>query len=164
MAPRFDLVAPGLAAVERYRPDLLVVELLRGQRPFSGLLEQVDWRLCGLVSRWVERGRVTGALGELLLVHPGRHLRCAYLLVVGIGAMEEVSSLSCNRLLDDIVGVCDGLRLGSVALPLPGCSTGRVRPAVAAQLLAIRVDRRPLRVIAVARDHLHVEIAATLAQ
>jgi len=155
-------VPPDLPAVERFRPDLLVVELCQGQRPFSGLLEQVDWRVGGMISRAVTRGWVTGALGELVLLGAGRHLRARHLVSVGLGRPEEASSLTCNRLLDDIMEVCDGLRVESVALPLPGRSTGRIRAAVAGQFLNIRVGARALRAIAIEEPRLHVEIAAAL--
>jgi hypothetical protein len=161
--PSFDLVPPELRRVERYYPDLLVLELCQGQRPFSGLLEQVDWRLCGLISRWVERGRVTGEVGERVLLHPGRHLRCDHVLVMGIGPADQLNSLICNRALEEIMEVCDGLQTQVVALPLPGRASGQVKPEVAAQFLTIRVGKRPLRVVAVEEEHLHADISATLA-
>ena len=162
MAPRFELVAPILSEVERFRPELLVVEVVQGERPLRGLLEQVDWRLCGLISRAMARGRITGELGEMVLVGAGRHLRSRYLVLIGLGARDQANSLNCNRLLDDIMAMCDGLKVESVALPLPGRSTGNVRPATAGQLLNIRVGERGLRAIAMEQEELHAEVAAAL--
>jgi len=85
------------------------------------------------------------------------------LVLLGLGRPEEANSLNCNRLLDDVVRVCDGLGVRSVALPLPGRSTGRVRAAVAGQLLRIRLGQRALRAIAIERQDLHPELAGVLA-
>jgi hypothetical protein len=158
----FELAPPMLRMVERYRPDLLVVELYQGQRPFSGLLEQVDWRLSGVISREVALARVTGRLGEQVLLPPGRHIRCGQVLVASLGPRAGVSSLICNRVIGEIARACDGLGTRCVALPLPGRAAGRFAAGVAAQLLANQFREREMRIVVIEEEQLHQEVAAAL--
>lgn len=160
--PTFDLVPPMLPVVERFRPDLLVVELYQGQRPFTGMLEQVDWRLCGVISRELALARVTGQLGEQVLLPSGRHIRCGQVVVASLGPPAAVNSLICNRVLGEIARTCDGLGPRCVALPLPGRAAGRFSAGVAAQLLANQFRERKMRIVVFEEERLHQEVAAAL--
>jgi hypothetical protein len=141
----FDLVLPDLATVEKCRPDVLVVDVIPGQRPLSGLLEQVDWRMCGLVSRFLQRGLITGEVGERVLVPPARHVSCSFLLLVGAGPASGPSSLACNRALGAILEGVEMLEARRVVMTLPGRLAGGVSAFVAAQLLLARLEDRANR-------------------
>ena len=83
------------AWVADQRPDGTEVDLVdlgeldlpffADERPLRGAAGLCDWRLCGKLSQVLQRGRVTGALGEVTLV-PGRpRLPFDKLLLVGCG-------------------------------------------------------------------------------
>lgn len=162
--PRLGLVTPDVLAIEGHRPDLLVLEYHVQQRPLSGLVEQVDWRMCGLVSRWIARGRITGELGEQVLIPPGRHLRCGQLLVLGMGAVpgprqvRVPTSLDCNRATEQILATCQGLGARRLAMPLPGRAAGLISASVAAQLLSASVEGKDLEVVIIEENHLMQDV------
>jgi hypothetical protein len=155
-----DLAAPELAAIERYRPDLLVMEYYQGQRPLTGLIEQVDWRICGLLSRWIARRRITGAKGEVVLAPPGRHIRCGYLLVVGMG--DRCSSLDSNRAVERILRAGEQLMVRSIAMPLPGRAPGFVDGTLAARFVSNRVRGLNLHLIVIEEEPIQAEVARAL--
>lgn len=159
---RFELVRPDLTAVERFRPDLLVVELHQGERPFAGLLEQVDWRLCGLVSRAVARGRVTGEEGELVLVPGAPHLGTPLVLVVGLGARSGVSALVCNRVVLQVVRGARRLGASCVAMPLPGRAAGAVGATLGARFLRNTSPPAWMRFVIIDDESAHLELAGAL--
>jgi hypothetical protein len=155
-----DLASPELSAVERYQPDLLVTEYYQGQRPLTGLIEQVDWRLCGLLSRWIARGRITGAKGEVVLAPSGRHLRCKHLLVIGMG--DRCTSLDSNRAVERVLQAGEQLTACCIAMPLPGRMPGFVEGALAARFVANRVRGLDIHLIVIEEEPRHVEIARVL--
>ena len=164
-AATFELALPELGSIERHRPQLLAVELHAGQRPLLGLAEQVDWRLGGLLSRWIAAGRIDGRQGERVLLSPGRHVRCEAVLTLGMGPVESCSSLVANRMLEQLLRTCAALGARSVAAPLPGRSSGCVRADVAAQLLGSKaraVPRGPARYIVVEEDRFQGAVARAL--
>jgi hypothetical protein len=144
---RFELVPAELNAIERSAPELIVLELAHGERPFGGILEQVDWRLCGLVSRFSARQRITGEVGERVLVAADRHLACRYLLLVGTGPSEQRSVLVWNRLLEIVVRVAAQLGVRRLVLPLSARAAGESKIAVAVDLLRARMEDRDLEVL-----------------
>ncbi len=56
------------------------------ERPLRGDAGLVDWRLCGLISKHLRSGYVTGQLGEAVLLPGDRPLSPARILLVGAGA------------------------------------------------------------------------------
>ena len=61
-------VAPELRRLDELKIEALVMPFFSDERPLRGPLGSVDWRLCGRVSRLIERGIVTGKKGETVLV------------------------------------------------------------------------------------------------
>lgn len=155
-----DLASPELATIERFQPELLVMEYYQGQRPLTGLIEQVDWRICGLLSRWIARSRITGAKGEVVLAPSGRHLRCEYLLVIGMG--DRCTSLDSNRAVERVLRAGEQLMVRSIAMPLPGRAPGFVEGALAARFVANRVRGLDLHLIVIEEEQMQVEIAKAL--
>jgi hypothetical protein len=70
--------------------DALLVPIPRNERPLRGAAGLADWRLCGLLSRALLAGQVTGATQELVLV-PGRPpLLGPHIVLVGVGPIEQL--------------------------------------------------------------------------
>jgi hypothetical protein len=119
---------------ERAPGDVAVASFFEGDRPLRGAASRADWRLCGLISDMLARGRLSGAAGEALLMPTRRRLRASRLLVVGLGPstafgqpeLLDAARAIAERLLD--------LRVESAALAIPGEWLGSVpaRPAAEA--------------------------------
>ena len=79
------LLEPTLANLDALVADAVVVGLCIDVRPLAGLLGMIDWRLCGRVSRLIERGVITGASGEQVLMPTLGRIAPPRLFVVGWG-------------------------------------------------------------------------------
>jgi hypothetical protein len=110
--------APG--PIDRADVDIAVVTFFQEERPLRGAAGRADWRLCGAVSRLIQRGKLSGAWGEAALIPSTGGLRSRWVLVLGLGSRHEldeprrraIARVAVERALALGVG-------GSVALPLP---------------------------------------------
>jgi hypothetical protein len=111
----------GLAAgpITRVPAHVAVVAFFADDRPLRGAAGQADWRMCGALSRLIQRGRLSGAFGEAALVPATGGMRARWLLALGLGPRHEFVAARAA----EIAGACvtRGLDLAAevVALPLP---------------------------------------------
>jgi hypothetical protein len=110
-------LAPG--PIERVPADVAVVCFFEDERPLRGGAAHADWRLCGTLSRLIQRGKLSGAFGEAALVPATGGLRARWVLALGLGAREELDEARRRALARDCVGRAIDLQAGVVALPLP---------------------------------------------
>lgn len=113
---------PRLERLDEVTLDALALPIFEDERPLRGLAGEVDWRLCGLLSRWILRGRVTGAVGERVLLPPGRRLAVEKLFLFGLGprgAFGTADGLDAERAVDDVLETLATARAGSAAVALP---------------------------------------------
>ncbi len=124
---------------ERAAADLAIATFYESDRPLRGEAGRADWRLCGLLSRLVAGPSLQGRLGEAALVHTGGRLRAPRLLLLGLGAPGGFSALDAKAAASEAVRRALALRVGSVALPLPGHWAGNlaITPAAAAVLRGV---------------------------
>ena len=69
---RFELATESF---ERVRVELGVAGFFENEIPLRGGAGRVDWRLCGLISEQLAAGRLSGRLGEALLIPAERRFR-----------------------------------------------------------------------------------------
>jgi len=120
-----------LPRIDGLRAEVAVLPFFTDERPLRGAAGLCDWRLCGRLSRVLQRGRVTGALGEVTLV-PGRpRLPFDKLLLVGCGVGADFDAEAHAAVVARIARTLEGLRLRSFALSLPGRGAGRLGPGEA---------------------------------
>ncbi len=84
-----EFIPPTLRALDDAPADILIVAAFADERPLEGLAGLIDWRLCGVLSRWRLGGFSTGELGERVLYPPGRRLSHPQLLLMGLGPRAE---------------------------------------------------------------------------
>ncbi len=78
------VVPADLSTLDRLVTDALAVFCFSDVRPLLGAAAMLDWRLCGRLSRALERGHVTGARGEVALL-PTSTRRKRRVFVFGLG-------------------------------------------------------------------------------
>src|SRR5215212_1249362 len=128
------------------RTPLLVVNLFEGVEEPGGATGAVDEALGGLISRLISDGEITGALGEVTVLHnQGDRARLAAdrVAVVGLGKRDDfdleavrIASATATRKARD-------LRVGRFATIVHGAGTGGLdarlaaRTAIEASLLSL---------------------------
>jgi len=110
-------LAPG--PIERVRADLAVVPLFAGERPLLAAAGRVDWRLCGRLSHLFAAGRLSGEVGEAVLIPGGGGMRAARVLAVGLGERARIDAALWEGWVTDVLERSRALcaRHSVVALP-----------------------------------------------
>jgi hypothetical protein len=116
----------GLAAgpITRVPAHVAVVVFFAGERPLRGAAGHADWRMCGALSRLIQRGRLSGAYGEAALVPASGGLRARWLLALGLGRPGELSAERAGEIARACVTRGLDLAAEVVALPLPPAGPG----------------------------------------
>jgi hypothetical protein len=84
--------------VEEIGAEILLLFHLEDEPAPRGRLGQVDWILCGAVSRLRARGKFAGERGTAALLSPGGKLKADRVLVVGLGRQADLSMVTLYRL------------------------------------------------------------------
>lgn len=104
----------------------LLLTFFADERPLRGAAGLADWRLCGRLSRLIQRGKLSGADGEKLLLPPGRRLPFRSILLFGLGASRGFNEDSYRAQVRWIREVADRAGIGDYALQPPGRATGLI--------------------------------------
>ena len=91
LASRVPLVRLTLGALDQLTDESLAVFCFADVRPLCGAAGVVDWRLCGQISRAIERGHFGGGDGELVLL-PSRARQRRRVFLFGLGGWRD-----CDR-------------------------------------------------------------------
>jgi hypothetical protein len=84
--------------LEEIGADILMLFHLEDEPAPRGRLGQVDWILCGAVSRLRARGKFAGERGATALLSPNGKLKAEKVLVVGLGPQADLSLVALYRL------------------------------------------------------------------
>lgn len=109
--------------------------LTEDERPFSGALGYLDWRLCGALSRVVTSGFFKGAPGERLLVPTDGRVPPGRVFVVGLGRLATVTDVGLEHALGQAAQMLAKAGVESVALTFPAL------PAAVAPALEVALER-----------------------
>lgn len=102
--------------LERARAGLTVGGYFSDERPLRGGAGRADWRLCGLVSRLLADGELSGARGEAVLLPTFGRLRSPRLLLMGLGARADYDLAAFEALTRDVLVRAAALGVETVAL------------------------------------------------
>ncbi len=85
--------------------DAAVCGVVADERPLKGPAGRLDWRLCGLLSRYLIRERYAGTLGEDMLVTTVRRLPFQGIFLFGLGRTAEIDASLSRQLAARCAGV-----------------------------------------------------------
>lgn len=134
---------PEMVEIDRLRCDAIGIPFLSDERPPHGVLGLIDWRLCGLVTRMMERGRLTGAPLETVLIPARQRLPVDRLLLFGVGPRAELTPSFQEKLTHHMLSTLTDAGARTSALVLPGRSPELVDPALAVENLLSASQRFP---------------------
>lgn len=78
-----------LQDVKKCESEALVVVCYEDVRPLKGLAGEIDWVLCGALSRLIEANRFRGSLGDVALIAPRGKIPVDKLFMLGMGPWKE---------------------------------------------------------------------------
>jgi Cytosol aminopeptidase family, N-terminal domain len=110
-------LAPG--PIERVRADVAVVPLFANERPLRAAAGRVDWRLCGRLSHLFAEGRLSGAVGEAVLMPGGGGICAPRVLGVGLGDRARIDAAAWASWVADALARSRGLAAERAVIALP---------------------------------------------
>jgi hypothetical protein len=115
--------------------DTLILGFFSDERPPRGYCGLVDWRLNGMISTEIARGRVSGDFLEKLLYAFPKRIRISRLLLFGLGAISE---LTYDRLYNggyEMARTVSGIQATDLAIPIPAAGRGPLKLSGTAEAL-----------------------------
>ncbi len=124
-------LAQELEQLDRLKCEAILSPLWSDERPPSGVLGLIDWRMCGFVSRMIVRGLLSGARGETVLVPLRPRFTVDKLFVFGLGPRSEFTEDALVPTVTRMLEVVSRAKVRTTALVLPGRDKGGITPALA---------------------------------
>ncbi len=147
------------APIEHSPPvDAAVCGVALDERPLRGPAGRLDWRLCGLLSRYLIRERYTGQLGEDMLVTTVRRLPFQGIFLFGLGRTHEIEPSLARQLAARAAGVLLKADVSSTVLGIWDLTRERIPFEEGIESFLIGCSRA--RANGVRRDELHVRLLA----
>ncbi len=112
-------IAADLRRWDEASADALVVPIFSDVRPLRGAAGLVDWRMCGLLSKQIVRGRVAGDELEALLIPADKRLPVHKIFVIGIGSREGFNVDRLDDYFDHVFDTLAAVRSRSAMLVIP---------------------------------------------
>ena len=135
-------VSPSLQYLDELDAEVLACTVWSDVRPLHGVAGLVDWRMAGGLSRLVSRGRVTGALGEVVLLPGKPHVSFDKVLAFGAGARASFDDEAYRAVVGKMLRATADLAARGVVVELPGRHDGLVSAEHAADVLLASADTR----------------------
>jgi hypothetical protein len=130
---------PDLRSLDLLGTEILVCNLTLDERPARGVAGLVDWRLAGRVSRLLDQGFATGALGEVLLIGGKPKLPFDKIVLLGLGERQAFDATLYVQVLQKLLHTLQQLRARSAVVELPGRHFAALPPEQAADVLLEQV-------------------------
>ncbi len=105
--------------LEDVAADVMVMFHFQDEPSPRGRLGDLDWILCGAISRLRARGKFAGERGATALLLPQGKLKAERLLVMGLGRKANLSLVTLYRLSYQVAEAVLKLRCTQVAVEIP---------------------------------------------
>jgi hypothetical protein len=135
-------VVPDWKSLDALHTEAILTPFFSDERPLTGVLGLIDWRLCGFVSRAILRGALRGEAGETVLMPLRPRLRMDKLFLFGLGPEQAFDESQLRAVTERMLEVGTRARVRAMAMVLPGRSTGRVSASSAMEGFVQAVARR----------------------
>jgi len=99
--------------------DVLVTGFFKDERPLKGSSGWIDWRLNGMVSRFLIEKKVIGDWKETTLIPTQGRIRPQMILLLGLGEVKEYSYLRLRELSPHLLETLKKLGILNVCFSLP---------------------------------------------
>ena len=97
----------------------LALGIFADEKPPRGICGFIDWRLNGLISREIKRGKISGEFAEKTIIPFPQRIGAEYLLLFGMGKLARFNT-RIHDAAHQLIAVVDGLLITDFAFELPG--------------------------------------------
>lgn len=105
---------------DRQRHKCLVLGLFSDEKPPRGICGLMDWRLNGMISQEIKRGRVTGEFKEKVAIPYPDRVHSDLLFLFGVGNIDDLSYDRIYSAAYEMVATVDKMKIRDFAFDLPG--------------------------------------------
>lgn len=134
-------VPADLRRLDALKSEALCIPFFEDERPLTGALGLVDWRMCGRISSLIQQGRVSGAVNEVLLIPARPRLTFEKLFLFGLGPKQAFSETTFAEGVERMLVTLTKSRVRASALVLPGRALGKIPPARAMEIFLAITSR-----------------------
>ncbi len=134
-------VHPSLTHLDELDSEVLMCSVWSDTRPSHGVAGLCDFRLGGWISSLERRGRITGELGEAVLLPGKPRLPFEKLVIFGAGPRAAFDERVMEVLAERILRAANDLGARAVVLELPGRHDSLIPAERAAEILLEAVGR-----------------------
>jgi hypothetical protein len=106
-------------AIDLQECDVLVTGFFQDERPLRGSSGWMDWRLNGVLSRFLIEKRLTGDWQEATLIPSQGRVMSRMILLLGLGKIRKYSYLRLRELSPYLLETLKKLNTSNVCLSLP---------------------------------------------
>ncbi len=99
--------------------DVLVTGFFQDERPLKGSSGWMDWRLNGMLSRFLIEKRLTGDWQETILIPSQGRVMPRMILLLGLGKVREYSYLRLRAISPYLLETLKKLNISNICLSLP---------------------------------------------
>src|SRR3989338_6677141 len=123
--------------IAKFRCDLLVVNEFEGVKRPGGATGAVDKALGGWITNTTSSGEFDGKVGSTVLLHSHEEIPATRVLVVGLGEEAKFGLEAARKAAGTAIQSAKKLKAKRVGTILHGAGTGGIKPAEAAEALAL---------------------------
>lgn len=110
--------------------EVLVVSCFEDVRPLRGLAGEVDWLYGGIFSNLLMQGKVTGRLGEVLLLATQQKMQASKVILAGLGSSGSYEYTDFRLIAKKIAEAMMGLQARECAVELLAPPTRSLDPTL----------------------------------
>jgi hypothetical protein len=107
-------------APDLQRHKCLVLGYFSDEKPPRGICGLMDWRLNGMISREIKRGRINGEFKEKVVIPYPERIGSELLFLFGLGNLTDISYDRIYTAAYEIAGAVDAMKFRDFAFDLPG--------------------------------------------
>ncbi|MEA3470379.1 MAG: M17 family peptidase N-terminal domain-containing protein [Thermodesulfobacteriota bacterium] len=98
----------------------IVLGLFSDERPPRGYCGHADWRLNGLISKLIAKGKITGSSMERVLIHTNYRIPSPKILLFGLGESTHLDYEKLYHTGYEVSQTLSEMRCDDFALDIPG--------------------------------------------
>jgi len=115
------------ASPDELHHDTLILGVFSDERPPRGYGGWVDWRLNGVISAEIARGKISGRFPDKLLFAYPQRIRVSRLLLFGMGLLAELTYDHLYNTGYEMARTLSGIQTTDMALPIPAAGRGSLK-------------------------------------